>query len=173
VDKANEIIGEHRGRWVWENNTYTSYGALIPQDVLMTDEARKAVDMPLKPDYEVLDMTPVLPPEAVPAPYTLSPVPPYPTHLPSDGPARPPTEYPDVKPTHPIALPPGEPDQGLPGAPGTPTHPIAGAPGEPNQDLPPAPDQGLPPVAGSPGRPSHQPVPQPPQQPVAKPQQRR
>jgi hypothetical protein len=64
---ASPIHGPCRGRWSWGGETYTSYGAHVPKEVIADDDQLTVDGYSLPPDDEVLpDLTAVLDPAVLP-----------------------------------------------------------------------------------------------------------
>lgn len=75
METARHTLGLGRLRWLWGGKYYNSSGVEVPPDVYLEDDKLLAAGLPIAPDEQVLSMVQTLPPEALPAPWTLSPLP--------------------------------------------------------------------------------------------------
>ena len=74
MEIARLVAGAGRVRWEWGGKCFTAQGVVVPSEVITEDAAITARGEQLAPDDQVLTMTVELPAEAIPAPYSLSPI---------------------------------------------------------------------------------------------------
>jgi hypothetical protein len=74
MEIARLVAGAGRVRWEWGGKCFTAQGVVVPSEVITEDAAITARGEQLAPDDQVLTMTVELPADAIPAPYSLSPI---------------------------------------------------------------------------------------------------